>query len=39
LPREKILAKKTYKFCQKLIVLPKIEIGFAKKEKFNQEGI
>jgi hypothetical protein len=35
----KSLARKTYKFCQKLKVYPRIEIGFAKKKKFNQERI
>jgi hypothetical protein len=33
----KSLARKTYKFCQKLKVYPRVEIGFAKREKFNQE--
>jgi hypothetical protein len=35
----KSLARKTYKFCQKLKVYPRIEIGFAKRKKFNQERI
>jgi hypothetical protein len=35
----KSLARKTYKFCQKLKVYPRIEIGFARREKFNQERI
>ncbi len=35
----KSLAKKTYKFCQKLKVYPRIELGFAKREKINKERI
>jgi hypothetical protein len=35
----KSLARKTYKLCQKLKVYPRIEIGFAKRENFNQESI
>jgi hypothetical protein len=35
----KSLARKTYKFCRKLKIYPRIEIGFAKREKFNQERI
>jgi hypothetical protein len=37
--KKKSLVKKRYKFCQKLEVKPKIDIGFAKREKFSQERI
>jgi len=40
LPRVRSLAKNIgLKFCQEVKVLPKIDIGFAKRDKFNQKGI
>jgi len=39
LPKEESLIKKEYRFCQKRKLYPKIESGFAKKEKFSQEKI
>jgi hypothetical protein len=39
LPKEKSLAKKKYKFFQEKKIQPRKDIGFAKREKFNQEEI
>jgi hypothetical protein len=39
LPKVRSLVKKNYKFCQERKVLPIIDIGFAKRENFIQEGI
>jgi hypothetical protein len=37
LPRDKILAKKIYEFCQERKVYLRKNINFAKRKKFNQE--